>query len=673
MKNLILVVLFFILLPLYSYDYLDSSSATATTVTPINNGYGNVCSTSLDVTNVDKVLVLAAMEMRKYGSSGGGREAWFKITDGNEATSGEIIRQVQAIDNNDYGIGTLVHIFDTSSISGSITYTLEHKNTKLNADSTRRVETKGILTAISLETEVNGYLLSNSSKRLGDSGTITTSSTYASITGLETGAVNLPVAGAIYVAASIDCYERDVSSAVGTWKIQYKKDGDPGWTDLGIPVSRTMARKADDGIVSLVAIAENLTAGNYYFTVSHKRSSGAGTVTTHNSNIVAVALTHSNNFYFPHFYNKIDSAPGTTGQTGVTDFPTDYANINTESIYTADDVSSQDVDILVHAQFNAQASGLSGTSSVDRMISEYRVNLNGTPSFSGIPFKRVLSKDSDIGSGGIIDLIEDINGLSSYTAALQHRIYSIPGTNPTGIDTLTSSNLVLAGFQLFDDDPDNPLPIVLSTFTATFMDGNANLNWSTVSETNNQGWNIYRGISNSASEAIQLNFNLIEGAGTTTQITEYTYYDESLAELVELQNLENGDQVWFWLESVSSAGETNLYDPVSLTILEENENPPPEFPDNFGLFPNYPNPFNPQTKICFNLNSDELVRLSIYNLKGQKIRTLFDGLASGQTDHPHEYTWDGLDSEGRKVNSGIYLYKLESGEFSYTRKMILLK
>ena len=85
---------------------------------------------------------------------------------------------------------------------------------------------------------------------------------------------------------------------------------------------------------------------------------------------------------------------------------------------------------------------------------------------------------------------------------------------------------------------------------------------------------------------------------------------------------------------------------------------------------NYPNPFNPSTKIRFQISDFsgiESVEISIYNLKGQKIRkfAIFNDQSSIE--------WDGTDQNNQPVASGIYFYRLRSGEFEISRKMLLLK
>ncbi len=88
------------------------------------------------------------------------------------------------------------------------------------------------------------------------------------------------------------------------------------------------------------------------------------------------------------------------------------------------------------------------------------------------------------------------------------------------------------------------------------------------------------------------------------------------------------------------------------------------------LIGNYPNPFNPDTKISFSLATSDNVRLDIFNTKGQKIRTLVDSeMEAGY----HTVIWDGRNDNKTEVGSGIYFYRMESDTYSTTRKMIMIK
>ncbi len=95
-----------------------------------------------------------------------------------------------------------------------------------------------------------------------------------------------------------------------------------------------------------------------------------------------------------------------------------------------------------------------------------------------------------------------------------------------------------------------------------------------------------------------------------------------------------------------------------------------KLPDKFELAQNYPNPFNPTTTIRFDLPKKSNVKLTIFNVLGQKVSTLFDG---EQPAGEYRATWDGTSQSGVKVSSGTYFYRLEADGFVSTKKMLLLK
>jgi hypothetical protein len=92
-------------------------------------------------------------------------------------------------------------------------------------------------------------------------------------------------------------------------------------------------------------------------------------------------------------------------------------------------------------------------------------------------------------------------------------------------------------------------------------------------------------------------------------------------------------------------------------------------PKTFVLYPAYPNPFNFITGIRYNLAKDVSVELAIYNTLGAKIRTL---VKDKQRPAYHRIYWDGTDDSGKRVASGVYFYRLKAGNFSQTRKLLLL-
>jgi hypothetical protein len=93
-------------------------------------------------------------------------------------------------------------------------------------------------------------------------------------------------------------------------------------------------------------------------------------------------------------------------------------------------------------------------------------------------------------------------------------------------------------------------------------------------------------------------------------------------------------------------------------------------PKEYALDQNYPNPFNPTTQLAFALPKAGHVRMDVFNVLGQKVTTVVDG------EYPagnHTVTWDGTNSSGGSVSSGVYFYRIEADSFSKTRKMMLLK
>jgi hypothetical protein len=126
------------------------------------------------------------------------------------------------------------------------------------------------------------------------------------------------------------------------------------------------------------------------------------------------------------------------------------------------------------------------------------------------------------------------------------------------------------------------------------------------------------------------------------------------------------------------------FDGTSFTDTKEEISGEGRLPD-FSLSHNFPNPFNPETKIQYSLCSRQrkegdgspfVVRgpihttLKIYNILGQLVKTLVDEPKEAGT---YEVTWDGKDENGYQVTSGVYFYKLQAEDFIQTKKMVLIK
>lgn len=131
---------------------------------------------------------------------------------------------------------------------------------------------------------------------------------------------------------------------------------------------------------------------------------------------------------------------------------------------------------------------------------------------------------------------------------------------------------------------------------------------------------------------------------------------------------------YFWrVRAVNGSGEGGWSDMWNFTtgdivsVESENNN----IPTIFSLNQNYPNPFNPATTIRFGIPADVTVRLEVYNILGQYITTLIDGVH--YTAGFYESIWDARDASGRIVPSGIYIYRITAGDYVEMKSMILMK
>ncbi|MEJ2053792.1 MAG: T9SS type A sorting domain-containing protein, partial [Calditrichaceae bacterium] len=226
------------------------------------------------------------------------------------------------------------------------------------------------------------------------------------------------------------------------------------------------------------------------------------------------------------------------------------------------------------------------------------------------------------------------------------------GSAPNG--TVTSTGVLgtsLGYFTLGSSTGDNPLPVELLSFEANANFSNVSLTWGTASEFNNLGFNIYRAKVNEDWEKI--NTDLIAGQGTVSSASDYSYVDSKVVA---------GETYRYKLESVSING---------LSVEEKTVDVTVPVPNQYALFNNYPNPFNPTTNIKFQLPEAQQVKLYIYDMNGSLVNTLANNQVypSGE----HILTWNATDKSGNRVATGIYLYRFQAGKFVRTGKMILVK
>jgi len=188
------------------------------------------------------------------------------------------------------------------------------------------------------------------------------------------------------------------------------------------------------------------------------------------------------------------------------------------------------------------------------------------------------------------------------------------------------------------------IPVELNSFTALMQNNNILLNWSTSSETNNVGFDIERRSANNNSGWQKIGF--VPGKGTTTEKSSYNFTDLNPVE----------GKSYYRLRQIDLDGTTKVFNAVEVDFNVVRE---------YSLSQNFPNPFNPETEISFALAKLDYVTLKIYNILGSEVATLVNEfMESGK--HTIKFNASAL-------TSGVYLYTIKSGNFTATRKMILLK
>lgn len=187
------------------------------------------------------------------------------------------------------------------------------------------------------------------------------------------------------------------------------------------------------------------------------------------------------------------------------------------------------------------------------------------------------------------------------------------------------------------------VPVELASFSANVNGSNVTLSWITATELNNLGFEIER----RAEEEEWIELGFVEGHGTTTESQVYSFTDNDL-----VPGVYN-----YRIKQIDYNGSYKYYD-----LQEEIDI---SAPNTYELSQNYPNPFNPTTKIKYSVPTEGLVNIAVYNVLGEKVVDLVNNV---QKAGNYELTFD-----ARNFASGMYIYRMESGNFVSIKKMMILK
>lgn len=188
------------------------------------------------------------------------------------------------------------------------------------------------------------------------------------------------------------------------------------------------------------------------------------------------------------------------------------------------------------------------------------------------------------------------------------------------------------------------VPVELTSFTVRLYNDNVILNWSTATELNNLGFEIER--SDDSNEFLRLGF--VEGHGTTTEMQEYSFIDNTLL---------NEGNYSYRLKQIDLDGTVTFSEIVE---IEFNN-----LPTSFVIYQNYPNPFNSSTVIKYEVPEEKQITITLYNSIGEEVSTVINEVKKAGR---YSVTFD-----SPNLPSGIYFYRIIAGNFVDTKKMILLK
>ncbi|GJQ19841.1 MAG: hypothetical protein HBSIN02_01960 [Bacteroidia bacterium] len=295
----------------------------------------------------------------------------------------------------------------------------------------------------------------------------------------------------------------------------------------------------------------------------------------------------------------------------------------------------------------------------------------GTLEFRGVTWQNKAGSQFDPGTSTVI-----FNGSGSQsliidaasTFSLNSVVILSPFLSITGHLVIAGNCEVAEGSQVFVEagssltiqgtftgDPSSiggggsvTLPVQLTSFTVTAQRLEAVLQWSTATEVNNYGFEIERRrVSGSMNEPWTM-VGFVRGAGTSTTPREYAFRDSRI----------EAGRYAYRLKQVDFGGSYSYTFAADIEIGTAAK--------ELALGSNYPNPFNPETSIEFTVPREGRATLRVFNMIGQEVVTLFDGVA--EAGRIHRVTFS-----GPSLPSGLYFYRLEFGSTTVVKRMMLLK
>ncbi len=209
-------------------------------------------------------------------------------------------------------------------------------------------------------------------------------------------------------------------------------------------------------------------------------------------------------------------------------------------------------------------------------------------------------------------------------------------------------SLVIDGIRVANSWSQAPLPVELTSFSASASGNNVELKWNTATEVNNYGFQVQRKKEKGKSWN---NIGFVKGNGISNSPKDYSFTDD---------NVSYGKYA-YRLKQIDTDGKYTYSKIIEMQAGQK--------PTAFALDQNYPNPFNPTTMITYKIAEQGFVNLRVYNILGQEVLSLVN-----QRQQPGVYH---VRFNGSELSSGVYIYRLEvqvkNNSFSALKKFVLLK
>ena len=413
------------------------------------------------------------------------------------------------------------------------------------------------------------------------------------------------------------------------------------------------------------------------------------TITSNGSSITEInSLKHNNNQGLYNSLVQIDldtyllayTGPDNDGFISSFTISSDGTSI-TEMVQSEHQTSHSEYNSLVQVDSDTYALAYSGPDN-DGFITTFTVPSNGASitevatiehNTSDASFNSLIQVDTDtyvlaysgIGEDGFISTFTISSNGATITEVdeIEHDTEKGRYNSIVQVDSdtyaLAYAGLNSDGFiKTFSIQSDGTLPVELASFELLeSRNAGITLQWITESEINNLGFNLDRKtpITDWSQIASYVTHPALQGQGSVSYQTIYTFTDNTVQE---------NEYYDYRLSDVDYDGNVEYHNLQLMGVSSTN------IPEQFILYPNYPNPFNPTTKIHYGIPSESKVLLTIFDMLGREVIRLID---ENQDAGHRAIAWNGTDAAGRNVGAGMYFYDLKSGDFRQTRKMILLK